>query len=78
MAKLNKQTVDLSKELATAERQLVRVSFASVSSFEGEAVADEDRLWQNALYLPFQAAIYEMQSSANGRSHTQPKQRTEL
>ncbi|CAH0517569.1 unnamed protein product [Peronospora belbahrii] len=38
LAKLNRQTVELSKELGTAERQL------------------------NALYLPFQAAIYEMQS----------------
>ncbi|KAG3114651.1 hypothetical protein PI124_g3759 [Phytophthora idaei] len=44
LAKLNRQTVELSKELGTAERQL------------------------NALYLPFQAAIYEMQSSINRRT----------
>ncbi|KAF1774512.1 hypothetical protein JG687_00002518 [Phytophthora cactorum] len=44
LAKLNRQTVELSKELGTAERQL------------------------NALYLPFQAAIYEMQSSTNRRT----------
>ncbi|GAB9464714.1 hypothetical protein Gpo141_00002140 [Globisporangium polare] len=42
---LNRQTVELSQELATAERQM------------------------NALYLPFQAAIYEMQSS-NSNSNT--------
>ncbi|TDH72586.1 hypothetical protein CCR75_001007 [Bremia lactucae] len=39
LVKLNRQTVELSKELSTAERQL------------------------NALYLPFQAAIYEIQSA---------------
>uniref|UniRef100_A0AAV1VGU4 DASH complex subunit DAD4 n=1 Tax=Peronospora matthiolae TaxID=2874970 RepID=A0AAV1VGU4_9STRA len=45
LATLNRQTVELSKELGTAERQL------------------------NALYLPFQAAIYEMQKAGNdGRS----------
>ncbi|KAK1940517.1 hypothetical protein P3T76_007968 [Phytophthora citrophthora] len=47
LAKLNRQTVELSKELGTAERQL------------------------NALYLPFQAAIYEMQSSSARRRTTQ-------
>ncbi|CAI5736954.1 unnamed protein product [Peronospora destructor] len=41
LTKLNQQTVKLSKELGTAERQL------------------------NALYLPFQATIYEMQSSSD-------------
>ncbi|KAG6621456.1 Binding-protein-dependent transport systems inner membrane component [Phytophthora cinnamomi] len=46
LAKLNRQTVELSKELGTAERQL------------------------NALYLPFQAAIYEMQSSSDRRRTT--------
>eukprot|EP00644_Phytophthora_capsici_P015420 jgi/Phyca11/113286/e_gw1.24.207.1 len=46
LAKLNRQTVDLSQELGTAERQL------------------------NALYLPFQAAIYEMQSSSDRRRTT--------
>ncbi|KAG7397864.1 hypothetical protein PHYBOEH_012055 [Phytophthora boehmeriae] len=46
LAKLNKQTVELSKELGTAERQL------------------------NALYLPFQAAIYEMQSKNDRRTTT--------
>ncbi|KAE9044437.1 hypothetical protein PR003_g2983 [Phytophthora rubi] len=44
LAKLNRQTVDLSKELGTAERQL------------------------NALYLPFQSAIYELQSSSDRRT----------
>ncbi|EEY70043.1 uncharacterized protein PITG_06603 [Phytophthora infestans T30-4] len=43
LAKLNRQSVELSKDLGTAERQL------------------------NALYLPFQAAIYEMQSSDDRR-----------
>ncbi|KAG7391398.1 hypothetical protein PHYPSEUDO_004933 [Phytophthora pseudosyringae] len=46
LAKLNRQTVELSKELGTAERQL------------------------NALYLPFQAAIYEMQSANDTRRTT--------
>ncbi|CAI5717274.1 unnamed protein product [Hyaloperonospora brassicae] len=47
LATLNRQTVALSKELGTAERQL------------------------NALYLPFQAAIYEIQSASdNGRRAT--------
>ncbi|CAH0487313.1 hypothetical protein KXD40_005034 [Peronospora effusa] len=46
LTKLNQQTVELSKELGTAERQL------------------------NALYLPFQAAIYEMQSSSNDQRRT--------
>ncbi|EGZ10158.1 hypothetical protein PHYSODRAFT_564446 [Phytophthora sojae] len=46
LAKLNRQTVELSKELGTAERQL------------------------NALYLPFQAAIYAMQSSSDRRRTT--------
>ncbi|RLN66924.1 hypothetical protein BBJ29_004874 [Phytophthora kernoviae] len=62
LAKLNRQTVELSKELGTAERQL------------------------NALYLPFQAAIYEMQSKNDRRATTNPAamlatpvaQRTEL
>jgi hypothetical protein len=33
---------------------------------------------QNALYLPFQAAIYEMQTSASERRRTHEAQRTEL
>ncbi|KAH7467045.1 uncharacterized protein KRP23_11371 [Phytophthora ramorum] len=63
LGKLNRQTVELSKELGTAERQL------------------------NALYLPFQAAIYEMQSNNRRTSQSVPTatavatpdaQRTEL
>ncbi|CEG41458.1 uncharacterized protein PHALS_11803 [Plasmopara halstedii] len=46
LAKLNRQSVDLSKELGTAERQL------------------------NALYLPFQAAIYEIQTANDQRQTT--------
>lgn len=46
LAKLTRQSVELSKELGTAERQL------------------------NAMYLPFQAAIYEIQNANDHRRTT--------
>lgn len=79
LSRLNKQTVDLSKELATAERQLVGGLSVVVSDAAGLTVDVLDVPRQNALYLPFQAAIYEMQNSASERRKTQEvPQRTEL
>ncbi|TMW62385.1 hypothetical protein Poli38472_009878 [Pythium oligandrum] len=57
LTKLNRQAVELSTELRTAERQM------------------------NALYLPFQAAIYEIQSANKPPGATTPGKkggRTEL
>ncbi|KUF89823.1 hypothetical protein AM587_10013136 [Phytophthora nicotianae] len=74
LAKLNRQTVELSKELGTAERQLVRQPLKMNAAKEGLRsnlpIFYVSFAIQNALYLPFQAAIYEMQSSTNRRRTT--------